>query len=227
MDSVKTKRSRATRRDERRAQNAPALRHVPAEAISAPAAVVGWLLRTALLFFGGYAFSIFLGDAAGLLILQGRVRDEIVAAVPDVAWTALAAAVLCSLTIFNRITAVAVPLAAAGGAAVFLLTRSVNVFTFAENVVRCTVNTVLMNLAETGYTVMAGYVGDTTYAFPPRLLVTWGLCTVTAVNGTESTDDDKSATCAVTVSAPANGNDNSSDSYSGSGSTDGNCTLLV
>ena len=181
MDSVKTKRSRAARRDERRAQNAPALRHVPAEAISAPAAVVGWLLRTALLFFGGYAFSIFLGDAAGLLILQGRVRDEIVAAVPDVAWTALAAAVLCSLVIFNRITAVAVPLAAAGGAAVFLLTRSVNVFTFAENVVRCTVNTVLMNLAETGYTVMAGYVGDTTYAFPPRLLVTWGLCTVTAV----------------------------------------------
>jgi len=154
----------------------------PAHTLSRPLSIIGWVLRTVLVFFGGYALMLFLADAAGLLILEGYIPEGTL----QISRTALlltcaAAALFGGLLAFSRITAAGALVIAAGGGIWFAAANASRIIPFAENAARCLYNTVLSNMAEVGYTVMLGYLTDASYSFSRTRLLTWAFCTIAAV----------------------------------------------
>ncbi|MBE6560661.1 MAG: hypothetical protein E7662_06005 [Ruminococcaceae bacterium] len=147
-------------------------------------ALVGWGLRAALVFLCAYAFLLFWGDASGLLILEGWISEEdILASQNALLLTSLISAVFGALLFCSRWTALASILVCGSAAAVLIARLGSILPRFAENAVRCFVNTVLTNLSDAGYTVLAGYISDVQYAWDAPLLLTAAFCAVGAVLG--------------------------------------------
>ncbi len=154
----------------------------PAQSMSFLTALAGWGLRAALVFFCAWAFLLFWGDGSHILILEGRIREEdILVAQSTLFWTTLLSTLFGALLLYSRWTALATILLGGGAAAAVIARFGAILPQFAENAVRCFVNTVLIRLSDAGYTVMAGYVSDIRYSWDEALLLTAAYCAVGAV----------------------------------------------
>lgn len=186
MNTVKIPKKRGMRTAKRPVKAAPkraaaVIRRSPSETMRLPTAVVGWILRTVLVVLGTYAFMMFLGDAGGVLIFSGRIqRDQVVVSQGAMFLTALFSALYAGLLFASRWTAVPALLAGAGGLAWIFVNHSARLIPFLENAFRCLFNTVMMHLADCGYTTYAGYVTNEVYAYDPRKLATWAFCVIAA-----------------------------------------------
>lgn len=186
MNTVKTPKKRGFFRKARTAgeipkRNAAVIRRSPSETMRLPSAIVGWILRTLLVLLGTYAFMMFLGDAGGVLIFSGRIqRDQVVVSQGAMFLTALCASLYAGLLFASRWTTVPALLAGIGGLVWIFAGHSARLIPFLENAFRCLFNTVMMHLAESGYTTFAGYVTNEVYAYNPRQLATWSFCIIAA-----------------------------------------------
>lgn len=157
-------------------------RRSPSDTMRLPAAIIGWLLRVALVCLGAYAFMLFLGDAGGLLVLSGyRANDSAAASIGAIFWTALAASWYAGCLFASRWSAV-FTLLLSGGAGVWLYAaHGMELSRLLPQSFRCVWNAVLCHLVEWGYSVFSGFLLDDTYAYDPAFLASFGLSVCTAI----------------------------------------------
>ena len=147
----------------------------PGAEMSYPLYLIGWAMRSLVLFCGVFGLTLFIGDGFGI---YGDGRPG---SIPALAIVSLAITIVCSAAAWNRRARFIAPLCGAviGIGSLFFFTS--NPFVLIWDGVRCLLNTAMLHMAEIGYTSFANnLIGSQSYHGSDTLVLGVG-CAVLAV----------------------------------------------
>lgn len=148
----------------------------PGAELSLPLYLIGWVLRSLVLFCGVFGLTLFVGDGIGIYGDGGS------GSIPALALASLILTVLCSASAWNSRTRLLVPLGGTVFGIAVLAALSSNPFALIYDGVRCLINTALMHMVELGYTAFGEYtVGSAAYCAADTLVTDVGCAVLAAV----------------------------------------------
>lgn len=148
----------------------------PGAEMSYPLYLVGWALRSLVLFCGVFGLTLFIGDGFGI---YGDGRPG---SIPVLAIVSLALTVVCSAAAWNSRTRFIAPLAGAAVGIGVLFAFTSNPFTLIWDGIRCILNTAMMHMANLGYTSFADHlIGEHSYNGSDALVTGVGCAVLAAV----------------------------------------------
>ncbi len=148
----------------------------PGAEMSSPLYLLGWVLRSLVLFCGVFGLTLFIGDGFGI---YGEGRPG---SVPALALTALFLTVVCSAAAWNSRTRLIAPLCGiAAGAGILFLFHS-NPVQLLWDGIRCVLNTAMLHMADLGYTSFAdNLIGSQSYCATDTVVLGTGCAVLAAV----------------------------------------------
>jgi len=151
----------------------------PGAEMSMPLYLIGWALRSLVLFCGVFGMTLFIGDGFGIY------GEEAPGSVTALLLVSLALTVVCSAAAWNSRTRIIVPLLGIGAGIGILFVFTSNPFVVIWDGIRCVINKALMHMVTLGYISFGDYIiGPESYAGSDTLIMGVGcavLATVIAV----------------------------------------------
>lgn len=148
----------------------------PGAELSMPLYLIGWVLRSLVLFCGVFGLTLFVGDGIGIYGDGGN------GSIPVLALTSFILTVLCSASAWNSRTRLLVPLGGTVFGIIVLSALSSNPFALIYDGIRCLVNTALMHMVGIGYTSFGAYtVGAVSYCASDTLVTNVGCAMLAAI----------------------------------------------
>jgi len=130
----------------------------PGDEMSSPLYLIGWALRSLVLFWGVFGLMLFAGDGFGI---YGKGCDGSVSALFIVS---VALTVICSAAAWNSRLRIIMPIVGAGIGIGVLFTFTMNPFLLIWDGIRCVLNTAMLRVADLGYTSFADHLlGNDSY----------------------------------------------------------------
>ncbi len=138
----------------------------PAKDMSGIFCLIGWVARALVLFAAIYGTALFLCDAVRLVELTGkRPVSEYVVENKELILFSAALALFFSLSAWNRLTSILVPILGVGGLVLFYVGKASDPVRYLVESIRLTCDTALTNLAQIGYTAYVKYMYEGTYTY--------------------------------------------------------------
>ncbi len=142
----------------------------PGREMSTPLYIIGWALRSLVLFCGIFGLCLFIGDGINI---YGNGRP---ASAGILALVSLVLTVICSAAAWNARLRVIVPASGAAAGIGILFAFSGNPFVLIWDGARCLINTALRHMASLGYTSFADHIiGSETYGGSKALVLNVGM----------------------------------------------------
>ena len=148
----------------------------PGAEMSSPLYIIGWVLRSLVLFCGIFGLTLFVGDGFGIYG-DGRPGN-----IPVLALVSLVLTLICSASAWNSRTRIFVPILGAALGVGVLAMLSSNPFGLLWDGIRCVLNSAMLHMADVGYTSFANHlIGPQTYGGSDTLVMGVGCAVLAAI----------------------------------------------
>lgn len=155
----------------------------PAANMTTAYTVVGFILRTLVMFIGVFGMNLFFADAVKIVILNGAKADNIVLETGFlVLWSVIVTVITMALSL-HKISRALSPVVVIGGAAAYLFSSYANPIGYAAEAFRRLFNLILENLSSAGYTTYMQYLTEEPFSFNETELIKFAVAAVIVISG--------------------------------------------